>query len=98
MRWFWIDRFTEFVVAERGTAVKALAFGQPPMDENPASLGALPPPLIIEGLAQTTGLVLASASDFKERVVLAKITRAVFYELALPGGTLVYNTEVIDMQ
>lgn len=98
MRWFWIDRFTEFVVAQRGTAVKAVAFGQAPMDENPNSFGALPPPLIVEGMAQTIGLVLSSASQFQERVVLAKVSRAVFHEFAWPGDVLTYRAEVVDRQ
>lgn len=98
MRWFWIDRFTEFVVGERGVAVKACAFGQPPMDDNPYSLGALPGPLIVEGIAQTSGLVLSALSQFRERVVLAKITRAAFHEFAWPGDLLTYRIEVIDVQ
>ena len=98
MRWFWIDRYSEFVVGQRGVAVKVLRFGQPPLDENPNSLGALPGSLIIEGIAQTCGLVVASSGQFRERVVLAKITKAVFHDFAWPGDTLVYTTEVVDMQ
>lgn len=98
MRWFWIDRYTEFVVAQRAVAIKACAFGQPPMDDNPNSLGVLPAPLIIEGIAQTCGLVVASASQFRERVVLAKITKAVFHDFAWPGDMLVYTADVVDMQ
>lgn len=98
MRWFWIDRYREFVVGQRGVAVKACAFGQPPLDDNPASVPALPGPLIIEGIAQTCGLVLGAVSQFQERVVLAKITRAVFHDFAWPGDLLVYTTDVIDMQ
>lgn len=98
MRWFWIDRFTEFVVSQRGVALKTVAFGQPPVDENPNSLGALPGPLIVEGLAQTAGLVLGAASGFQERVVLAKITRATFHQFAWPGDVLTYTADVIDVQ
>lgn len=94
MRWFWIDRFTEFVSGQSAVAVKCVSLSEEPVDEYAPGRNYCPASLIIEGLAQTGGLLLGQMSDFKDRVVLAKITNCKFYREAYPGETLTYRVQI----
>lgn len=94
MRWFWIDRFTEFVSGKSATAVKSVSLSEDPVDEYAPGRTYCPTSIIIEGLAQSGGLLIGQMSDFKDRVVLAKITKSKFYFQAYPGDTLEYHVEL----
>ena len=48
----------------------------------------MPNTLIIEGMAQTAGILVGHANDFREKVILAKIGRAAFTAAAGPGHCL----------
>jgi 3-hydroxyacyl-[acyl-carrier-protein] dehydratase len=52
----------------------------------------MPASLIIEGMAQTAGILVGEARKFAENVILAKIRRAEFSGLAVPGDQLRYET------
>ena len=71
MRWFWIDRFEEFVSGSHAVAVKSVSLSEDPVDEYSPGRPYFPASLIVEGLAQTGGLLIAQSSDFRSRVVLA---------------------------
>jgi 3-hydroxyacyl-[acyl-carrier-protein] dehydratase len=98
MRWFWIDRFTEFESGRRATAIKNVSLAEEHLHDHFPGAPLMPSSLIIEGLAQTGGLLIAEHSHFEERVVLAKVSKAVFNFYPVPGDTLVYQTvlEKID--
>ena len=55
----------------------------------------MPNTLVIEGMAQTAGILVGHANDFAEKVILAKIARARFSHAARPGDMIRY-TAVID--
>ncbi len=57
----------------------------------------MPNSLIIEGIAQTGGLLVAEHGGFEERVVLAKVAKAAFHLPALPGDTLTYRATIDDI-
>lgn len=94
MRWFWIDRFTEFVAGERAVAIKHVALAEPQLHDNLPGYPYFPPSLIVEGMAQTGGLLLGERTNFQMRLVLAKISRARFHFLARPGDTLRYTASL----
>lgn len=94
MRWFWIDRFTEFVSGERATAVKNISLSEEQMHDHFPGWPIMPNSLILEGMAQTGGLLVNEASDFLERVILAKLARIQFHFSAEPGDTLEYRARV----
>jgi 3-hydroxymyristoyl/3-hydroxydecanoyl-(acyl carrier protein) dehydratase len=48
----------------------------------------MPECLIIEAMAQTAGILVGEAKGFKEKVVLAKISKAVFFDFVRPGDTI----------
>ncbi|MEM9020657.1 MAG: beta-hydroxyacyl-ACP dehydratase [Planctomycetota bacterium] len=55
----------------------------------------MPNSLIIEGFAQTAGILVGHAKDFKEKVILAKIGKASFTGVnAVPGTTVRYTAEL----
>jgi 3-hydroxyacyl-[acyl-carrier-protein] dehydratase len=49
---------------------------------------------MIEGMAQTAGILVGQARDFKEKVILAKITRAEFEDIVTPGDQITYQADV----
>ena len=58
----------------------------------------MPASLIIEGLAQTGGILVGEAGGFAEKVVLAKIPRAEFFGVACAGDQLVYEVTLTDLR
>ena len=65
MRWFWIDRFTEFVAGDYASAVKNISLSEEVVDEYAPGRTHFPSSLIIEGIAQAGGILLGQLSDFK---------------------------------
>lgn len=98
MRWLWIDRFIEFERGRRAVAIKNVSMVEEELDEYSPGFPAMPATLIIEGMAQTAGLLIGEQGGFQDRVVLAKIGKAVFHRLALPGDQLRYTAVVEDMR
>jgi 3-hydroxyacyl-[acyl-carrier-protein] dehydratase len=98
MRWFWIDRFTKFVAGESAEAIKSVSLSEEAVDEYAPGRTFLPAALIIEGLAQSGGLLLGQISDFKDRVVLAKVGSSEFYFEAYPGDTLTYRVKIVSQE
>ena len=58
----------------------------------------MPAALILEGLAQTGGILVGEANDFHEKVVLAKIPWARFHREALAGEQLIYDVEMLHLR
>jgi 3-hydroxyacyl-[acyl-carrier-protein] dehydratase len=94
MRWYWIDRFIEFQSGRRAKAIKNISLAEEHLHDHFPGHPVMPNCLIIEGLAQTGGLLVGEYNQLREKVVLAKIPRATFYCPARPGDTLVYTTAV----
>ena len=97
MRWFWIDRFQEFESGRHAVAVKNVSLAEEHLHDHFPGAPVMPNALIIEGLAQTGGLLVAEHGGFIERVVLAKIAKARFHFPAVPGDTLVYRATIEDI-
>ena len=57
----------------------------------------MPASLMIEGMAQTSGILVGAAREFKEKVILAKIGRATFIRLVRPGEQLVYDATIANV-
>jgi 3-hydroxyacyl-[acyl-carrier-protein] dehydratase len=94
MRWYWIDQFTEFVSGKSAVAIKCVSQGEEAVDEYAPGRTYLPSSLIIEGLAQTGGLLVGQMSDFRDRIVLAKVSSSKFYFEAYPGEVLTYSVKI----
>jgi 3-hydroxyacyl-[acyl-carrier-protein] dehydratase len=97
-RWMWLDRFTEFVSGQQAQAIKTVSLIDEPLDLYMPGFPVMPCSLIIEGLAQTGGILISEFKEFEKPVVLAKIGKALFHRPALPGDTMTYLTEIVDVQ
>ena len=94
MRWIWIDKFTEFASRSHGTAVKNVTLAEEYLADHFPGYPVMPPCLVIEGMAQTAGILVGEARDFKENVILAKIRKAEFDDYAHPGDQLRYHAKI----
>jgi 3-hydroxyacyl-[acyl-carrier-protein] dehydratase len=91
VRWLWIDAFVEFVSGQRASAVKNVTSAEEYMHDFVPGYPLLPPPLILEGMAQTAGILVGEARSFRENVILAKIRAAELKDYAVPGDQLRYD-------
>ena len=98
MRWIWIDRFLEFKKGKFARALKNLSVAEDFFAEHFPGYPIMPGALILEGLAQTGGILVGEVNDFRENVVLAKIPSARFYRDALAGEQLIYEAELLHMR
>lgn len=98
MRWIWIDTFVAFESGVSASAVKNVSLAEEHLHDHFPGYPVMPPSLMIEGMAQTAGILVGEARDFQENVILAKIRRAEFEDYARPGDTLRYDAtiETID--
>ena len=94
MRWIWIDRFVEFQSGKSAKAVKYLSLAEDHFGDHFPGYPVMPAALILEGLAQTGGILVGEVNNFQEKVVLAKVPRAVFHREMLAGEQLLYETEI----
>ena len=94
MRWIWIDKFTEFTPRTSATAVKCVSLAEEHLHDLYPDFPIVPHSLIVEGMAQTAGILVGEAANFAEKVILAKIGRATFHRLVRPGETIAYNARI----
>jgi 3-hydroxyacyl-[acyl-carrier-protein] dehydratase len=96
MRWFWIDRFVEFVPGSRAKAVKNVTLAEEHLHDHFPGFPVMPGSLMLEGMAQTGGILLGQTSGFNEIVILAKVPKVTFHSWACPGDTLTYTATLLD--
>jgi 3-hydroxyacyl-[acyl-carrier-protein] dehydratase len=96
MRWIWIDRFVEFESGSHATTIKNVTMAEDHIHDHFPGFPIMPPSLILEGLAQTGGILLSEATEFRQLVVLAKIPKVAFHGTAGPGDTLTYVVKLLD--
>ena len=94
MRWIWIDKFTEFTSKQSATAVKNVSLAEEHLHDLYPAFPIVPHSLIVEGMAQTAGILVGEARNFEEKVILAKIGRATFHRLVRPGDTIVFHATI----
>lgn len=100
VRWLWIDRIVSLDPGQSLVAVKNVSYAEEHLQQHfapcpgLAAMPVMPGSLVIEGMAQTAGILVGHASAFEEKVVLAKITRAELHADASPGCTLRYTARI----
>lgn len=94
MRWIWIDRFVEFTPRTSASAIKNVSLAEEHLHDLYPAFPIVPHSLIVEGYAQTAGILVGEARQFKEKVILAKIAKAVFHRLVRPGQQLRYDARI----
>ena len=100
MRWMWIDRVVELLPRERLVAVKNITLAEDHLHDHfpevrdaagalvRAALPVMPGALIVEGMAQTAGILVGHGGGFRETVIFATVTLATLDRDADPGLTL----------
>jgi 3-hydroxyacyl-[acyl-carrier-protein] dehydratase len=94
MRWIWIDKFLEFESGRRAVSVKNVTLAEEHLHDHFPGFPVMPECLMIEAMAQTGGILVGQVSDFQEKVVLAKISKAVFFDYVTPGDSLRLETQI----
>ena len=98
MRWLWIDKFLEFRTRESAKAVKNVSSAEDYLRDHYPGYPCVPGALIIEGMAQTGGVLAGEAGRFEKMVVLAKLSRVQFHDQALPGDQLTYEANLLELR
>lgn len=98
MRWFLIDRVLEIEKGRYARALKNVTLGEDFLEDHFTSFPVMPNSLIIESIAQTGGILVGHVNDFKYKVILAKIEKAVFREMVRPGDQLILEAEIIEQR
>jgi len=100
LRFLLIDEITEWEPGRRAAAVKCVSLSEDFFDDHFPSKPIMPGVLIIEGMAQLSGLLLEEGvrleSGRKVKALMSIIEKAKFRAPARPGHTLEYRAEVIS--
>ena len=97
MRWIWIDKFEKFEVNVAAVAIKNVSLAEEHLHDHFPGFPVMPASLMIEGMAQTAGILVGAARNFQEKVILAKIGKASFSRLVRPGEQLVYSAKIVNV-
>ncbi|HEX40693.1 MAG TPA: beta-hydroxyacyl-ACP dehydratase [Phycisphaerales bacterium] len=94
MRWIWIDKFVAFDSGKCASAIKNVTLAEEHLHDHFPGFPMMPETLMIEAMAQTAGILVGQAMDFKEKVILAKIRKAVFHDFVRPGDTIRLDAQI----
>ena len=94
MSWIWIDKFIEFESGRHAVALKNVTLAEEHLHDHFPGFPVMPECLMIEAMAQTSGILVGQAKDFQEKVILAKIKKAVFFDYVKPGDTIKLDAKI----
>jgi len=95
MRWLWIDCIIEHEQELRLVAIKNVSLAEEHLHDYVIDGAPIMPfSLMIEGMAQTAGILVGSTSRFQEKVILAKILKATLDCDVTAGDTIRYEAEI----
>ena len=101
MRFFLIDRITAWEAGVRAEAVKNIALSEDFFDDHFPRRPVMPGVLILEGMAQLSGLLLEASLKARygkdAKAILILIERTKFRDLVRPGDQLVYQAQVTSV-
>lgn len=97
MRWIWIDKFLEFKSGQYAVALKNVTLAEEHLHDNVPGFPMMPECLMIEAMAQTGGILVGEARNFEEKVILAKINKAVFHHYVVPGDTITFRAQIVSI-
>lgn len=75
-------------------AIKNVSLAEEHLHDLYPAFPIVPHSLMIEGMAQTAGILVGEARNFSEKVILAKIGKATFHRLVRPGDTITYDAVI----
>ena len=100
MRFFLIDKITKWQVGVAAEAIKNIALSEDFFDDHFPRRPIMPGVLILEGMAQLSGLLLEASVETRygqnAKALLTVLERTKFREMVRPGDTLTYRAEVVS--
>lgn len=94
MRWIWIDRFIEFERGSHAKAIKNVSLAEEHLHDHLPGFPVMPGSLMLEGMAQTGGILLGEVNNFERAVILAKVPKVTYHSWVVPGDTLTYAAKL----
>ena len=92
MRYYLIDKVTEFVAGERARGLKSVTLSDEILHDHFPDFPVMPGALVIEAMAQLGGFLLEMTLNRSgepiRRALLVQIQNAKFHEMAKPGDRL----------
>ena len=93
-----VPRVFALLPGKSARALKNLSLAEDHFADHFPGYPVMPGSLMLEGLAQTGGILVGEVNDFREKVVLAKVPSARFHRDVLAGEVLVYEVELLHMR
>jgi 3-hydroxyacyl-[acyl-carrier-protein] dehydratase len=101
MRFFLIDKIIRWDVGVAAEAVKNVALSEDFFDDHFPRRPIMPGVLMLEGMAQLSGLLLEARLQARygkdAKAIVTVIERSKFRELVRPGDTLVYQASITSL-
>ena len=98
MRHFHLDRITSLESGVRATGVRSVALSDDVFAEHFPGNPVLPGVYLLEGLAQTAGVLLWESSRHARIAVMVSVDRAQFTAFARPGDSVQYAVEIETLE
>ena len=95
MRWFWIDRFIEFESGSYAKSVKNVTLAEEHLHDHFPGFPVMPGSLMIEGLAQTGGILL---DEINEEGGAVDVTAMVGDRLVAEGSIIFVHLDQSDSE
>jgi len=94
VRHYWLDRIIDLQPGVRATGVKAVALAEDEFEVHFPGNPVLPGVYLLEGLAQTAGVLLSETTSGKRVALMVSVDRARFLAFARPGDQVLLTVEV----
>ena len=91
----WIDRFVAFEPRKSAVAVKSLSLAEDHFADHFPGFPVMPATSLLEGLAQTGGILVGHANNFEERRSGEDVGK--FHRDASAGEQLTYTATLLDL-
>lgn len=98
MRHFHLDRIISLEPGVRAAGVRSVALGDDVFTEHFPGNPVLPGVYVLEGLAQTAGVLLWESARRSRIAVMVSVDRARFTAFARPGDSVRFSVEIASLE
>jgi len=97
MRFYLFDRVIEFIPGETAVGIKNISSEEEFLIDHYDRCPVMPPPLIVEALAQLGGWAATSSNDYRVLALMVMIKDIEVLEDAVPGDQLKLRVQIENM-
>lgn len=97
MRHLWVDRIIELERGSHAVGIKTFPLSEDFFNEHFPGNPVVPGVFMVEGMAQTAGVLIYSTTEKKKIAVMASIDRAKFSSFARPGDQVRFTTTIENL-